>query len=74
MKHEHTYLNAAIKSGKWEIVNALIEAGAPLSLRGYLMNDMEGPIKGNAVHAAIIHRNNEILQKLLTISPELIES
>ena len=74
MNEEHTYLNAAIKSGKWEIVNALIEAGAPLTLMGKLLNDKEGPIYGNAVHAAIITRKNEILQKLLLISPSLIES
>ena len=74
MNEEHTYLNAAIKSGKWEIVNALIEAGAPLTLMGKILNDKEGPVYGNAIHAAVITRKNEILQKLLTISPYLIES
>jgi hypothetical protein len=56
-----------------EIVETLIKAGAPLTLMSPLLPDKHGPVSGHAIHAAVMYQKNIVLQKILTISPELIE-
>ena len=54
-------------------MDALIEAGAPLTLMGYLVSDKFGHIYGHAIHAAVLFQKNDLLEKILTCSVEHIE-